>query len=290
MTRQAPVAVSLIVSTIGQTDRLPRLAASLARQSRRDFELILVDQAPAGRLDPFLRDLPPWLCVTRILSARGLSRGRNAGLALARGAIIGMPDDDAWLPDGLIADLVARFAARPELSFISGVTRDAQGKLSNGRFLAVETPVDRRTVWQAGNSNGIFFRSAAARAAGGFDPLLGAGAGTPFGAGEETDFLLRVLAQGGRGMFMPDLVVHHDQVDLSGLNLPEAEFLHRAGLYAQGYGRVLRLNGYPPGVVAWRILRNLGAAGLAGLRGDWPEWRRRWRWVRGIPAGYRGRA
>lgn len=274
--------VSLILCSICETTQLPRLAASLDRQTSRDFELIVVDQSGDKGLNDLWKALPDWLPVTCITTEKGLSRGRNAGLRLASGQIIGLPDDDAWLPDTLVADVIARFADHPAKGFLTGVTRDESGRLSNGRFLEGEAQITPRTVWRAGTSNSLFVRTAAARAIGGFDPNLGVGSGTAFGAGEETDFLLRLIANGERGHFLPDLMVHHDQVD----QVRSAANLNRAKLYAQGYGSVLRLHGYAMPFALWRSIRSLAACLYALSRGDPFEARRRLVWCRGIMAGY----
>ncbi|WP_373355208.1 glycosyltransferase family 2 protein [Pseudoroseicyclus sp. CXY001] len=279
-------ALSLIVCSIGRTDKLSRLANSLALQSWRDFELVLVDQAEPGVVDQFVADLPFWLTVSRIRTPRGLSRGRNAGLRVARGAIIALPDDDAWLPNTLVADVIAHFESSPQCAFICGVTRDATGNLSNGTFLGRQSEIDRTNVFRSGNSNAIFVRIEAMRAVGGFNESLGVGAGTPFGAGEETDLMLRLLQAGESGLFLPELMVHHDQISPVQQKLNGEAFLQRATTYAQGYGRVLRLHGYSRFFVLWKIFRNIGALILALLRVDIAEARRRWRWVTGIARGY----
>lgn len=279
-------AVSLIMCSLGADDRLGallRLAESLGRQSNRDFELIVVDQAEPGRLDAFVAALPDWLPVTRIESPRGLSRARNAGLRVARGAIISLPDDDAWLPDGLIDDLISCFRDHPDHAYIGGVTRDADGELSNGTFLDQEAEVTPANAWKAGNANSMFFRAEPARAVGWFDESLGVGSGTPFGSGEDQDFLLRLRAAGHRCMFKPDLMMHHDQVD----QVVTPANLKRAQLYAQGYGRVLRLHGYSRRFAAWRSTRSAVAAMLALGRGNRLEARRKLIWCRGILEGYR---
>lgn len=274
--------VSLILATIGTTDRLPRLARSLAAQSVRDFELIVVNQGAPEALDPFFALLPGDIPRTSLRSPKGLSRARNVGLAAARGGIVGFPDDDAWYPATLVDTLAQLFRREAGLDMLTGVTRDADGALSNGTFLEAAADLDAANVWNAGNSNSIFVRRAPALAVKGFDETLGAGSGTPFGSGEETDLLLRLLAAGHRGRFLPDLVVHHDQVD----QRIAPSVLRRAQLYAQGYGRVLRLHGYSRGFVAWRVGRSLAAAALAGGRGRLAEAQRRLIWARGILDGY----
>lgn len=276
-------AVSLIVATVGQTAHLPRLARSLAAQGFRDFEVIVVNQGPSEAIRPFLKLLPDDLPVVVLRTAKGLSRARNAGLLAARGQIVGFPDDDAWYPAGLVAQVVGLFDRRPDLAILTGVTRDEHGVLSNGSFLNSATDLDRRNVWKAGNSNGIFARRADLNAVGGFDERLGVGSGTGFGSGEETDILLRMLAAGSRGRFLPDLMVHHDQVDTA----VDAATLRRARLYAAGYGKVLRLHGYSSRFAAYRAARSLAAAGRAVLRGHPAEARRRLIWMAGILRGYR---
>lgn len=277
-----PPSVSLILATIGATDRLPRLARSLAAQQTRDFELIVVNQGPPEALDPFFALLPGDIPCTNLRSPKGLSRARNVGLAAARGEIVGFPDDDAWYPPTLVGTLIDLFRREAGRDMLTGVTRDADGALSNGTFLEAAADLDAANVWKAGNSNSIFVRRLPALAVRGFDETLGAGSGTPFGSGEETDFLLRLFAAGHRGRFLPDLVVHHDQVDQS----IDPAVLRRARLYAQGYGRVLRLHGYSRGFATYRAGRSLAAAALAGGRGRLAEARRRLIWARGILDGY----
>lgn len=281
----SPPFLSLVMCTIGETDRLPRLAASLGRQTRRDFELIVVDQSPPGRLDEFLGLLPEWLDVRVVRSARGLSRARNVGLQSCRAEWVGLPDDDAWYDYGFAEQLAALFERHEDYAVLTGVTRDEHGLLSNGTFLSRSAEINRSNVWRCGNSNGIFFRRDAAEAIGGFDETMGVGSGTLFGAGEETDFILRVLKTGRKGRFLPDLMVRHDQVHVR----QDAAHLAKARLYAQGYGRLLRLHGYGVAYLAGRLFRNMVAAGLASVRGQAHELRRRLIWVKGIAVGYAAR-
>ena len=278
----SPPFLTLLVCTIGETDRLPRLAVSLSCQTRRDFELIVVDQSLPGRIDEFLSLLPEWLDVRVVRSARGLSRARNVGLQHCRADWVALPDDDAWYDDDLVERLAVLFSNHADYAVLTGVTRDEHGVLSNGAFLERTAEINRGNVWSCGNSNGIFFRREAAEAVRGFDETLGVGSGTLFGAGEETDFILRILATGRKGRFLPDLVVRHDQVHAR----QDAAHLLKARLYAQGYGRLLRLHGYGVAYFAWRLLRNAAAALLASVTGQPHEVRRRMIWLKGMTVGY----
>lgn len=277
---QAP-ALSLLCCTVGRGERLARLLASLAAQTRTDFELVLVDQNEPGALDPVLAPWRERLAIVHLRSARGLSRARNVGLSAVRAPVVAFPDDDCWWPADLAARLVALFEAFPETGLFTGRTQDAAGRDSLGLFMSADAAIDRANVWRAGNSNSLFVRSETARAIGGFDETLGVGAETPFKSGEETDFVLRALASGAAGFYRRDLIVHHDQAPVAG-----AEGIARAEGYARGFGRVLRLHGYGPPYVALRIARPLARALLALPAGDLATARYKARWAVGTLSGY----
>jgi glycosyltransferase involved in cell wall biosynthesis len=258
---EAP-ALSLIVCTIGRIDPLMRLFASLATQTSEDFEIVLVDQNPPGTLDAALAPYADRLKILHVTSPRGLSRARNAGLREASGRLVCFPDDDCWYAQGLVEEVIDRFAREPRLDIIMARTIDAQGVDSLGLFLPATCAVDRRNVWFAGNSNGLFLRAETARRIGGFDESLGVGADTPFRSGEETDYVLRALALGAECRFQHDLTVFHDQA-------PErsSAAISRAKAYAPGFGRVLRLH-YDAFYFAERLARTLARAALSAITLD----------------------
>ena len=276
--------MSLVVSTRGRKAELGRLLASLAVQSEPDFELVVVDQNPPGYLDDVLAGSR--LGLRRTTSAAGLSLGRNAGLAIARGAIVGFPDDDCWYDPDTVGAVVAAFGRDPAIGVLLGRTVDAAGRESLGRFLAEGGPVDRYTVWGAGNSNSLFIRRDVAVAVGGFDEALGVGAATPFQSGEETDFVLRAMASGARVIYRPELAIRHDQVDAT---IGPAE-VDRARRYSRGFGRVLRKHRYPVAYVASRVARPLARSLLAALTGGRGLAAYKAAWALGTVRGYLARA
>jgi glycosyltransferase involved in cell wall biosynthesis len=274
--------ISLIMCTIGKREHIPRLIASLRKQERTDFELIIVDQSEVGYLTDLVEQAAAHLDVVYVRSARGLSRARNKGLQRARGEIVAFPDDDCWYPEKTVAQVEELFANDPQLGIATGRTLDSTGRESNGRFLSRSATVTRSNVWLSGNSNAVFARTDVARRLGGFDESLGVGSGTEFGSGEETDFLLRAIAANVKTQFFVDLVVHHDQVDTA----YTTQTLNRAVLYAQGFGRVLLLNGYSQAFALIRIVRSFCAALLALTRFRLGLARFKLIWARGILMGY----
>lgn len=83
--------------------------SSLCRNSRPDFEFIVVDDgsvdATGDIADDFRGDLPG-LAVIRNPAPTGLADARNAGLAAATGRYVTFMDGDDWLAPGYLAQLV----------------------------------------------------------------------------------------------------------------------------------------------------------------------------------------
>jgi glycosyltransferase involved in cell wall biosynthesis len=268
--------ISLVVCTLGRTAPLERLLTSLESQTHRNFEIVLVDQNPSGFLDPILENFAA-LPITRLKSAKGLSRGRNIGLARCQGAIIGFPDDDCWYDPRVLRSACEFFSESPTFVFFSGRTVDGTGRDSVSRHLAASTDITPSKIFLIGNSNTFFVRRKPALEANGFDEELGVGSGTPFQSGEESDFLLKCLAKGHRGFFDRNFIIRHDQVAAS----PQ-----RARAYARGFGRVVRIHKLGAGFFVSRSLRTLIGGCLRLTRGDVSGARERFEWLFGSIGGY----
>ncbi|WP_055531170.1 glycosyltransferase family 2 protein [Streptomyces graminilatus] len=95
--------ISVIIPTADRPGPLHRALRSLARQTFRDFEVIVVrDGGPPVRtvVDSWKRDLPVTLIDTD--PRRGVSHARNTALAAARGEYVAfLDDDDVYLPQHL---------------------------------------------------------------------------------------------------------------------------------------------------------------------------------------------
>ena len=278
--------MSLIVATKGRASPFGDLFASLETQDFRDFEVVVVDQNADDRVGT--PEAEGWRFPVVHLHTpheSGASRGRNAGFAGARGSVVLFPDDDCWYPADLVRAVVEAFAAAPDLAAVTGRTVDADGRESLGLYLRADARIGKRNVWSIGNSNSLFVRRGAARVVGGFDESLGVGSRTPFKSGEETDFLLRILAQGGEARYRRDMIVHHDQI----AEADGATLARRAAAYSRGFGRVLRLHRYGVGYLGLRLCRTLVGACLASARRDAAGVRYKLLWAWGTVRGYADR-
>jgi glycosyltransferase involved in cell wall biosynthesis len=100
----ADVPVSVVIPCFQAHATLPRAVASVAQQSSRARELIVVDDASGEDTSAVLRDLQQrygedWLRIVRLERNQGPASARNAGWEAAGGEYVAFLDaDDSWLP------------------------------------------------------------------------------------------------------------------------------------------------------------------------------------------------
>lgn len=190
---QEKVSFSLVIPTVNRKSELRRLLESLRMQSYRDFQVLLADQNEEGYLADVLAEFSDLDLVVRRMPSKGVSLARNAMLPLAHGDIIAFPDDDCWYAPDTLERVAAAFARHGDAGGVLGIWASDPAGLGRNRLKDGEVTVTQCFV--RGETYVQFYRKEAVSAAGGFDPELGPGTGLPYGCGEDTDFLLRVLFQ-----------------------------------------------------------------------------------------------
>lgn len=201
-------AVSVVVATRDRARRLRALLESLAAQTLREFELVVVDD---GSTDATARVLAEEeqrgrfdLRVIRRAAAGGPSAARNDGWRAARGPLVAFVDDDCRATRGWLEALVgAAGSANAERvdPVVQGRTlpdpAEARSLGPFSRSLWVESP---GPYYQACN---IAYPRALLDRLGGFDaeafPMVG----------EDTDLAWRARAAGADFRWAPDALVHH---------------------------------------------------------------------------------
>lgn len=262
MRMQALPRLSLIVATLSRVAELARYLASLAAQSNREFEVVLVDQNNDDRVAEVVARHGPQLSLTRVCSPPGLSRARNAGLQSARGAIVGFPDDDCWYDADIVARVLEFFAGRPAVDGLSGGGAAGAGGPPRARFARSDRWVSAARVWTQGMSSAIFLRRELIAAVGPFDEQLGVGSGTAWPAAEETDYLLRAIASGARIWYDSGFTVRHPGT--SGQSAQQ--LLDRGAAYGRAMGYVLAKHRRSRVELAYHVGRAVAGATLAAAR------------------------
>lgn len=248
--------VSLIMATINRVDVIGDFIKSLLLQSHQNFELIIVDQNEHNQVKKLLESYQDEkLKIKYIKSEPGLSKSRNAGLKYASGDIVGFPDDDCVYKFDTLEKVVNAFAYKPEYHLLTGKCEDENGDVSVAKFNHKSCDINKTNVWNCGVSVTLFVRKEVFKIVSGFDEHIGAGSGTLFGSGEETDFILNCLEANFKGHYEENIVVVHPN-PLTEYN--ERSF-KRAYLYGAGYTKVLSKHRYPIYKLGEALIRPLVA-------------------------------
>lgn len=237
--------VSIVLATRNRVGLLGATLAALQRQRwpGRRLELVLVDNGSTDGTadavaDAWKADAPFPL---RFVFVRqpGKSRAVNAGLAVARGQVIALTDDDAQPEPGWVERLVSAMR-ETGADFVAGRMRPIweappPAWMSPALYGVLAVPDNgphRELLTRTGGVMPIGANMAVSRRAfdhvGGLSEALGKLEGT-LQTGEDHELFLRLLSAGYRGVYEPTAVVHH---------LVPADRLNRA--YFRGW---LRQNG-----------------------------------------------
>lgn len=217
--------VSILIATRNRRRLLARtLAALRAQQWPSDrFEIVVADNGSTdGTADLVAAAAAaggPAIRTVRV-STPGKSHAVNAALALARGEIVALTDDDVQPEPGWLDRLCAAFA-EAGVDFVAGrilpqwecepppwMSPALYGVLAipdNGTERLAITPRTTRVVPIGAN---MAVRSDVIARIGGLRTDLGKLEGT-LRTGEDHEFFLRMLAAGFRGVYEPEAVVRH---------------------------------------------------------------------------------
>jgi GT2 family glycosyltransferase len=273
---QAFPSFDLVVATVGRSAELARFLDSVAAQHYAAVRAIVVDQNEDPRLDSVISERP--FRIERIRGPLGLSRARNAGLALVEADLVAFPDDDCVYPPGLLARVAERLGSASALGGLTGRAEDTSGA-SASSWKADGAMLTDDNLWNRAISFTIFLRRGVVETVGQFDEELGLGSGRPWSSGEEIDYLVRAVRAGTPVEYDPTLVVVHD------VRADDAQTGARDGA---SIGYLLRKHGYPVRTVFRMLVRPLGGALLSAARRDGARSRYRLATLRGRVRGYWG--
>lgn len=211
--------VSVVICTRDRPGSLPVALEALCGQTRRDFELVVVDNAPRdSRTRRVVETLAPG-AVYVVEPVPGLPRARNAGIRAASGDVVAFTDDDCRPIPSWIQTTARSFAADPALGCVTGPilpleletpaqeAMEARGGFNRGFLRRRHTlddgdgPVHPVQAWRFGAGGTMALSRACLDAIGGFDEALW--------RSEDLDVFYRALRAGYALTFEPGTAVRH---------------------------------------------------------------------------------
>jgi len=305
-----------VIPTLAADARLRECLEALGRQTRRDFEVIVVDNSGQGLVRR--HGVPPSIRVMENSHNAGYGAAINQGVRVSSAPYIASLNDDAVPDPGWLDALVRVLEQRPDAGMCASQVRlfgedrlDSAGMLmardgsskQRGHGRAPEDfPVAEESLFPSGSA--ALYRRAMLDQIGGFDENF-------FLYCEDTDLGLRARWAGWKCLYAPEAVVDHHYSHTAGRASPiKAYFVERNRLF------VVAKN-FPAGMLLaapfstaarylwhlWYLLQGRGSAarfraeGHAGPRMLWYVLRahaalighgpRLWRQRRAIRAGAR---
>lgn len=215
--------LSVIICTRNRADALERCMEKLMESTDKDFELIVVDNAPDN--DSTVAVVKKFANVRYVLEEKkGLDFARNAGLKAASNPIIAFTDDDVVVDKEWTARIKTSFQ-NPLTMAVTGLVIPAELETESQcifekywsfnkgylpivfdhKFFVANLDIGV-PVWKIGAGANCAFRAEIFDIVGTFDTRLGAGAS---GCSDDTELWYRVLAAGWNCNYIPTLFVYH---------------------------------------------------------------------------------
>ena len=211
--RQVGPKFSLVLCTINRKEEVDKFLQSLSRQTLSEFKVIIVDQNKDGLLDPVIAKWRELLTIEHFkVDFQGLSKARNFGIKYIKEGLIAFPDDDCEYHPSTLENTYIFMRQNPKASIVIGKQCSKTCHANESILTQVEEIKDPLNIFKSkAISFTIFARLSDINQLGPafFDEKLGVGAGTKWGSGEETDFLIRAHRLGITIFKQPAIEIFH---------------------------------------------------------------------------------
>jgi GT2 family glycosyltransferase len=224
--------VSILIVNWNGIAYLPTCLDSLAGQSYRNFEAIVVDNGSEDGSVELLQKEYPWVKLVKLSSNRGFSGGNNEGLKHTAGEYIVLLNNDTEAEQSWLEELVAAADANPDAGQVGcricsmadhdlidslghGVCPDGmtRGRYRLRRWSKIKGRFSRVEEMLFGTACVSLYRRSALNQVGFFDDDM-------FAFAEDSDLGLRLRWGGWRSVIATDAVVYHRYSGTGGVFSP----------------------------------------------------------------------
>ena len=220
--------LSVLIPNFNGQAFLGRCLDSLAAQSERDFETLLIDNGSTDRSVSIAQEHQLSVRVLRLKENQGFAAAVNVGLDSARAELVAILNNDSQAEKNWLENLVRCASQRPEMDFFASVVlRDENHSRmesagvgytlqARAKPLFADKPFSSRPenleVFLA-SGTAVLFRKSMVAKIGKMDPDY-------FAYLEDLDFFLRARLAGLRGMLCPGAMVYHKGASTNLLDRP----------------------------------------------------------------------
>jgi GT2 family glycosyltransferase len=210
--------ISVVIANLNGEEYLPGCLQSLADQTFREFEVIVVDNGSTDGSLPLLRRDFPWVKVISLKGNEGFARGNNIGVEASSAEYIATLNNDTIAHKGWLGALYEAARQDSRIGMVASkifLGRDGNEMDSAGMLIYPDGMTRQRghgetDTGQFDRMREVLFPSACAalyrremlRETGLFDEDF-------FSYCEDADLGLRGRLAGWKAVFAPDAVVHH---------------------------------------------------------------------------------
>lgn len=256
--------IAVLIATAGRTSLRATLEA-LARQtlSQDQFLICVVENGPMSSAANVVETVRPFVRILyRTSGAPGKTPALNSVLSEISCPFIAFTDDDCRPDENWLTNILETFTHHPEVSVVSGPVIDAHPPRDLHPSLRGLSRPEAQSFqgtgwrpWEIARGANFAVRRSLFGAVGSFDSTFGPGSLIP--AGEEAEWLLRVLERGFTIRYEPSVGVTHDRATMRRSEMAVHEYyVSTGGLIAKhvlaGQWRALGL------LNPWTFLRGSG--------------------------------
>src|SRR5215813_7018607 len=219
--------------------KLTECVRSLAEQTRRDFDVVVIDNSGKRLAQARLAADCAWLHVIENESNRGFGAAVNQACSASKSPFLATLNDDAVADPRWLEQLLAAMESRPDVGLCASQVRLPGGKEldSAGMLICADGSSKQRghggAAWEytrreevlAPSGSAALYRRAMLDEIGGFDEDF-------FLYCEDTDLGLRARWAGWKCWYTPDAVVHHRYSHTAGrASILKAYYVERNRLF-----------------------------------------------------------
>jgi GT2 family glycosyltransferase len=231
------VLVSVVIPTLSADSRLRECIESLGRQTRQDFEVIVVDNSGQGLVRK--NGSAPGVRVIENRRNAGYGAAVNQGFRASVSPYVATLNDDAVAHPQWLDQMVRALESRPDVGMCASqvrligedrldsagmlIARDGSSKQRGHGRCPEDFPVPEETLFPSGSA--ALFRRETIEETGGFDDHF-------FLYCEDTDLGLRARWAGWKCLYVPGAVVEHHYSHSAGRASPlKAYYVERNRLF-----------------------------------------------------------